>query len=214
MHVLKRLLKVLPLVFLMLLFGCDISPEVRAQKAFYSEIDLWAHFSTEAEVKVFQAQVNYFNQQHDLVRINAVVIPSETYQKTIKDAALENALPDIIAVNSNYVSLYADQKFIIPMDKFLTDSTRNDLLVPVLNQGAFNGRLYMVSPETSGLVLYANKEKLLASGGSSFIEQPEYINLDDFEGLFDRLAKLDDDGVVMDMNVLDYNNWAAQMLLS
>ena len=212
MNVLKKLLMLVLIAFLV--SSCDLIYEVPTQKPFYSEVDLWAYFETKGEQRIFQEHVNYFNEHQYQIRINAVILPSNVFHNTVKKAAVEKSLPDIIAVNSNYVALYADQEFIIPMDKFLTDSTRNDLLSAVLNKGVFDGRIYMVSPQASGLVLYANKEKLLANEGDAFIYQSEYIKLHNFESLLERLANHDDDGAVMDMSALSNRNWAAQMLLS
>ena len=79
-------------------------------------------------------------------------------------AAVSNQLPDLLDFDGPNLYNYAWAGHLIPLDEFVTDELRNDLLPSILAQGEYNGNLYAIGTFDSGLSIWANKAYLEKAG--------------------------------------------------
>ena len=152
------------IVLLLLLPACtDSQPDAHYVQ---EELEVWAHYGTEAERRTLQQQVVRFNESQDAVRINAVILPLGVYHDQIEEAAGKGRLPDILEIDPDYVGYRAWREQLQPLDKMLSDSLRIDLMDPLLQQNMYQGRLYAISPNSRIVMLYARRSLLEQAGVS------------------------------------------------
>jgi multiple sugar transport system substrate-binding protein len=129
-----------------------------------TELEMWLHYGSETERRTIQQQVARYNSLQDNAIINAVILPQGKYHEQVSNAAANGRLPDILEVDPGYIGFRAWRKQLRPIDKLLSDSVRGDLLLPVLQQGIYQGRLYAVSPESRIALVFMRKSALKAAG--------------------------------------------------
>lgn len=132
-----------------------------------TELDMWLHYGSEIERRTIQQQVSRYNELQDNVVINAVILPEGKYHEQVSNAAANGKLPDILQIDPGYIGFRAWRKQLRPIDKLLSDSVRADLLLPVLQQSIYQGRLYSVSPDSRIALVFARKSALIAAGVST-----------------------------------------------
>ncbi len=173
----------------------------------YTELEVWLHAGQAAERRMLQAQVTRFNNSHQKIRINAVILPEGTYEARVREAALADKLPDMLELNGPYLYPYAWQGKLIPLDKHLSDGAFDDLLPSIVQQGLYEGRLYAIGVHDSGLALYARRSRLEAAGARIPRSPAEAWSLAEFEDLLARLARNDADGAVLDLQLNRRGEW-------
>lgn len=124
------------------------------------EIDMWFHSGRGDERNVIQDQVKRFNEMQDLVHVNAVVLPEGSYNEQVQAAALANDLPDLLDLDGPYMTNYAWAGFLKPLDDYMSDELRSDLLPSIIKQGTYQGQIYALGTFDSGLAIWANKNYL------------------------------------------------------
>jgi multiple sugar transport system substrate-binding protein len=128
------------------------------------EIDMWFHSGRGDERNVIQDQVKRFNEMQDLVHVNAVILPEGSYNEQVQAAALANDLPDLLDLDGPYMTNYAWAGFLKPLDGYISEEMRSDLLPSIIKQGTYQGKLYALGTFDSGLAIWANKKYLEAVG--------------------------------------------------
>lgn len=129
-----------------------------------AELEMWLHYGSEAERRTIQQQVSRYNGLQDNVVVNAVILPEGQYHEKVSAAAANGKLPDILEVDPDYVGFRAWRQQLQPIDKLLSDSVREDLLLPVIHQSIYQGRQYAVSPESRIALVFVRKSALTAAG--------------------------------------------------
>jgi len=124
------------------------------------EIDLWFHSGRGEERNVLQDQVERFNAMQDLIYVNAIQLPEGSYNEQVQAAALANDLPDLLDLDGPYMTNYAWAQYIRPLDPYMSDALKNDLLPSIIKQGTYQGDLYALGTFDSGLGIWGNKAYL------------------------------------------------------
>lgn len=133
------------------------------------EIQMWTHESNELEDKYKRERVEAFNAAHDgKIKVTLTGIPrgqnSNGYEERLNVAIAANELPDIVDVDGPNAAAYVQSGILAPMDEYLTDEDLNDFVGSVIEQGTYEGKLYLLAPTESGVVLFYNKKALADAG--------------------------------------------------
>ena len=137
-------------------------------------VKVWLHKSkTEAEGKTYAAIQELFNEADYKTEDGRDIVMRIEYKSNAQslETAInsENALggaglPDVFAVDSPNVALYAKNGFIVPIDEYVSDDVRNDYVDSVIEQSTYDGKLYALSGVDAPGGLYYNKELLSSVG--------------------------------------------------
>lgn len=157
------------------------------------------HASTEEEGRTFQDQVAHFNAAQYEVRVNAVILPAESYDVQVRNAATSGTLPDMLEFDGPFVYEFIDRGLLIPIDKLLTDEARMDLLPRVISQGMYDGRIYAIGTTESVLGIYARRSELTHAGVRLPVSPRDAWSLKEFNEALELLARNDADGAVLDL---------------
>ncbi len=134
------------------------------------------YWSTEgaAEQPVIKQLILQFQQQHPRIKINAQFIPFFQAQSAFKRSINANAPgagspPDILRSDIGWVTQFASQDFLLPIDSRVSQSDLPDYLPTPLSydQDQYNGHLYGLPQVTDFLALLYNKAELANAGITS-----------------------------------------------
>jgi multiple sugar transport system substrate-binding protein len=188
------------------LAACDTNSEPKHASE-YVEVEVWMHAGSETEGRTIQDQVLRYNASQYRYRVNAVILPAETYNAHVRAAATSGQLPDMLEFDAPYLYEFIDQGLLLPIDKLLTDDIRVDLWPALIEQGMVDGRMYAISTTDTGLAIYARRSKLREAG----IRVPSGIrnawSASEFDALLKRLTRDDSDGAVIDFKLNRGGEW-------
>lgn len=154
-------------------------------------ITVWRHSGKPEEQENIQAQIAAFNDAHDMITIEYEVIPEGEYNTQVSAAALANGLPDVFMLDGPNMSNYAWAGYLMPLDDYITDEMKNDLLPSIIAQATYKGSMYAIGSFDSGLALWGNKSYLEAAGVRIPTSAKDAWTLDEFNDALDKLAALD-----------------------
>ena len=137
-------------------------------------VKVWLHKSqTEDEGKTYKAIEELFNEAdykttdgRDIVMKIEYKSNADSLQTAInaETAMGGDGLPDVFAVDSPYVAVYAKNGFIVPIDDYITAEVKSDYVDSVIEQSTYDGKLYALSGADAPGGLYYNKELLKSVG--------------------------------------------------
>lgn len=197
-----------------LLVACaDTAPETQARRDGAVVLEVWMHAGSPAERRIMQEQVTRFNTMQYRVRVNVVILPEDSYERQVREAALAGRLPDILDFNGPFVYDYIQRGRLVPLDKLLTDHSRLDLFPAVVQQGMHQGRIYTVSTYDTGLGIYARPSRLREAGVRIPAALDEAWSATEFKRALQRLAAHDADGAVLDLGLGAKGEWYSYAFL-
>ncbi len=129
-----------------------------------TDVSVWFHSGKGPERDALAAQVEAFNGSQNTYRVVAEQLPEGTYNDQVQAAALSNDLPCLLDFDGPFIYNYAWSGFLRPIDAYVSDGLRADVLPSILDQGTYAGQLYSLGTFDSGLGLYANRRYLEAAG--------------------------------------------------
>jgi multiple sugar transport system substrate-binding protein len=150
-------------------------------------VDVWFHSGKGEEREVLDAQVTAFNDMHDDIEINAVLLPEGTYNDQVNAAALAGDLPCLLDFDGPFLYNYAWAGYLTPLDDYVTDEVKDDFLPSIIAQGTYGGKLYSLGTFDSGLAIWGNKAYLDEAGVRIPTSIDDAWTMDEF---MDALAKL------------------------
>jgi multiple sugar transport system substrate-binding protein len=178
------------LVMLILLFFATFMLVVSAADPV--TIEVWFHSGKGEEREVLDAQVEDFNAMQNEVIVEPVRLPEGSYNEQVSAASLAADLPDLLDFDGPNLYNYAWAGHIIPMDDYLTEEFKADLLPSIIDQGTYAGKFYALGTFDSGLSFWGNKAYLEKAG----VRIPQGIddawNLDEFNEALEKLQGLEE----------------------
>jgi multiple sugar transport system substrate-binding protein len=202
------------LAVLGLLAGCaDSAPDAQARREEIAELEVWMHAGSPDERRIMQEQVTRFNTLQYRVRVNVVILPEESYEGQVREAALAGRLPDILDFDGPFVYDYIQRGRLIPLDKLLTDNSRLDLFPALIEQGMYQGRIYKVSTYDTGLGVYARASRLREAGVRMPASVDAAWSAAEFKHILRQLAAHDTDGAVLDLGLGAKGEWYSYAFL-
>jgi len=197
----------LVVVCALLLNGCDRQDEVVNKRAILSELNVWVHTDNQTALQLIQDQVARFNAVHNRIRVTLISVPKGSYQAQINAAIRTGTLPDIIELDGPFLYHLAERGTLIKLDKILTETTQQDILPAVFQQGMYQGRFYSLPTTTNSIVLYARKSALQAANARIPEARKDAWSLSEFELLLESLTKNDDYVAAIDFGLNRKNEW-------
>jgi multiple sugar transport system substrate-binding protein len=140
--------------------------EQKAGKA--SEVTIWFHGGTADETEAMRAQIKRFNDSQTDFTVVMTEIPGSCsrkgYNDSVNAAAVAGKLPDILDLDGPNLYNYAWAGFLLPLDGLVDKAIIADLLPSLIQQGTYQGKLYVIGQYDSGLAL-AGRRSLLKKAG-------------------------------------------------
>ncbi|RKX78816.1 MAG: ABC transporter substrate-binding protein [Spirochaetes bacterium] len=152
--------------FLMLLLILPVFAGGKKEKAVEGPtvIKVWFHSGKGEEREVLDAQVKEFNSMQNEVRVDPVRLPEGSYNEQVSAATLSGDLPDLLDFDGPNLYNYAWAGHLIPLDPYISEELKNDLLPSILQQGTYGGKIYALGTFDSGLAIWGNREYLEKAG--------------------------------------------------
>ncbi len=129
-------------------------------------ISFWK--SSDATDGWYEEKNEEFNEQNaGKYKVEMEVVASSgtfSYDDKVSAAVTSNTLPDIMMVDGSYVSTYAENELIIPIEQYIAAEDKEDLMPGALQQNTYDGQLYAYSITESSVALYYNIDMLEAAG--------------------------------------------------
>jgi multiple sugar transport system substrate-binding protein len=173
---------------------------------------VWAHAGQADERQVLEQQIKRFNNSQKTTQVELTFVPEGSYNSQVQAAALSKDLPDVLEFDGPFVYNYVWQQNLVPMDKLIPESVRQDLLPSILQQGTYQGKLYSVGTFDSGLGLYGRRSKLQAAGIRIPTSNQDAWTITEFNQALAKLAKAkpgqDLDRQVLDIKLNYKGEWA------
>ncbi len=202
----------------LLLVGCDRQGKVVSKQAIISELDVWVHTDNKEALLFLQDQVARFNTAHNRIRVTLISVPKGAYHAQINAAIRTGTLPDIIELDGPFLYNLAERGALIKLDKILTETTREDILPSVFQQGMYKGRVYSLATTTNSVVMYARKSVIQAAGFRIPAISKDAWNMREFEDMLELLMKNGNYSAAIDLGLNRQNEWLSRaiypMLLS
>ncbi len=169
----KVLAAILAIVLALGLCGCGAGDEVAGKGDFLGLQD-GEEFTTDQEVAVsfirprgndaqeawWDETVAAFNTAYaGRIKVSSEVLvrgDNSSYEQQIGLRVAEG-LPDVMYMDGPYVSNWAYNGMIIPIDNYITETYRTDFMDYVLDQGTYNDRLYALSIVDSTIMVFYRK---------------------------------------------------------
>jgi arabinogalactan oligomer/maltooligosaccharide transport system substrate-binding protein len=120
-----------------------------------------------AETPVIRGLIKQFRQQNPNIRIKAVNKPFLPTQAAFITAAQAGNAPDILRSDIGWVTQFASQRYLLPIDSYVSQSDRSDYLSVPLSYDWYNGHLYGLPQVTDFLALLYNKAEFAKVGITS-----------------------------------------------
>jgi multiple sugar transport system substrate-binding protein len=171
-----------------------------------TELTLWRHIGdVQLEMDTFAGFVDDFNASQNEWEVVWDELPQGSYEDSIGAAALAGTLPCIIDVDGPFVPNFAWAGNIIPLDDYLSDDIRADLLPSTL--GSYNGQTYGVGLFDAAIGVWGRRSVLEANG----IRIPEGVDdpwtKEEFDAALEKLAALDEFDIAIDMFNFYTHEW-------
>lgn len=157
-----------------------------------TEMEAWFQGIPE-EVKAITARIDAFNKMQDDVFVRATVVPHDGYSEKVKAAASAGALPDVMEVDSPYLSNYVWSGLLAPIGDYLAKATIDGLTPSNLSSGTspIDRKLYGVGQIDANVVLYGNRVYLEKIGARIPKGVDDAWTREEFEDYLEKLSKLD-----------------------
>ncbi|HEY5706018.1 MAG TPA: extracellular solute-binding protein [Terrimicrobiaceae bacterium] len=142
---------------------------------------------------IFPKLQEAFNNKFKDQGISVKLKPIPSYNETMRSAFTTGGLPDIIMVDGPDMSNYVWSGQLAPLDEYLDDALKQDLLPAIKDQGTYppDGKICMVSPYDSTVIIWANKAYLEKAGVRIPKTVEDAWTLEEFEDAMAKLAKVE-----------------------
>jgi len=129
------------------------------------ELVVWilSSFNTESERNYYNQMINEIDLLHDEFTVRVEVMPD--IFNVLLASVVSGDLPDISMSDGARTGLLAHAEVFIPLDKYLPDEIRADLLPSIIDECTYKNQIYFFAQYDSGHALWANK-KLLSEVGA------------------------------------------------
>ncbi|MCY7337302.1 MAG: extracellular solute-binding protein [Chamaesiphon sp.] len=203
-----RSVKLLSILAPLLLYQSSCNhPNKTSQNQHRNILRVWAHSGQAAERAVLEQQIKRFNNAQNATTVQLTFVPEGSYNAQVQAAALSKDLPDVLEFDGPFVYNYVWQQNLVPMDKLISESVKQDLLPSIIQQGTYGGHLYSVATFDSGLGVYGRRSQLQAAGISIPKGNKDAWTIAQFDRALAALAIRDPDRQVLDLKLNQRGEW-------
>lgn len=121
---------------------------------------------TDPVKKIIEDSVTEYHELHPNITIEQDGVTGEQYKTKIKTAFAAGEAPDISYMFSggSFVKPYIDAEYLLPIDEYISEETKNKVLPGMLDGCTFDGKLYTLPTVTFLANLYCNTEMFDKAG--------------------------------------------------
>lgn len=212
----KRLLFFVAVVLVMVVVAACVQPTPQVvEKVITKEVEkvvtvevkppekvvIWFHSGRGEEREVLEAQIADFNAMQDTYQVEAVQLPEGSYNEQVNAVAMTGQWPDLLDFDGPFMANYVWSGYLQPLDPFVADDLRGDLLPSIIAQGTYppDGNLYCIGTFDSGLAIWGNKAYLEEAGVRIPTSAAEAWTSEEFEDVLAKLQALPQVEWAMDM---------------
>lgn len=168
------------------------------------KITIWRPQNTQEIEAWWTDMLDAFNKEYqgkyEAVQETFPKSGSDSYSEKINTAVIADNLPDLMLVDGPNVSSYAQNEILVPLDEFVTEEDKKDMLDSCLKQGTVDGKLYAVALWESSVGIYYNKEMLEEAGIQVPATQDQAWTWDELYETAKQLKKEKQFGITLNTN--------------
>jgi multiple sugar transport system substrate-binding protein len=166
-----------------------------------TEITLFFHSGQGTERDALNTILTNFNEsQSDYVAV-PTELPEGSYTDAVNAAALANDLPCLLDFDGPTLYSFAWRGYLIPLDDYVSEELRADMLPSIIDQGTYNGMLYSLGTFDSGLGIWGNLEMLEAAGVRIPTGIEDAWTREEFDAALAALKEMNPDNFILDMKM-------------
>ncbi len=193
-------------VLTLLLAVTLLIPAVTQAQSEPIQIKLWHHGGPENEADANREQVKRFNALQDEIEVEYVEQPGGAvagsgYNDAVNAAAVAGDMPCILDLDGPNLYNYAWAGFIIPLDDYISEELREDLLPSLIDQGTYKGQIYAIGQYDSGLSLVGRRSLLEKAGVRIPTSIDDAWTLEEFNDALAKLQELDEVEYAIDLKM-------------
>jgi multiple sugar transport system substrate-binding protein len=174
------------------------------------QITAWV-IDGESERPYFVQVEEAFNAAYADRGISVEVVRLPNINDALQAGFLGGDLPDVVMVDGPNMAAYVWSGQLAPLDPYLSDDLRADLLPAIIDQGTYgpDGQIYAISPYDSSVLLWGNRSYLERAG----VRIPESVadawTFEEMETALAALAELPEVTWPIDMKLNYTGEWYA-----
>jgi multiple sugar transport system substrate-binding protein len=163
-------------------------------------ITLWFNAGLGRALKAMELNIRDFQASQSAYTVEMSIVPEGAYADAIRVAGKTGDLPCLLLLDGPLVAHFAWLGYLQPLDRFVSQELRRDLLPSMIAQGTWRDRLYALGAYDSGLAIFGNRRYLRAAGVRlPTVDQP--WTLDEFEDALEKLGAVAGVDYPIDMKI-------------
>lgn len=131
------------------------------------ELTFW-YQDNKLMVPYVQQRVDEFNKDYEgTYHLSVEFIPrgsAYAYEDKVNAAASAGILPDILSMDGVNVSNYAANGIVVPITKYITEESRNDMMPSMVIQNTYENEMYAIGLNEATCLFFYNKDVFEANG--------------------------------------------------
>lgn len=145
----------------------------------------------DTEIAAWKAAAERFTMATDIT-VELRHTSHEVYNEKIAGYVASNDLPDVVQIDAPFLSNYAWNGYIVPVEEYLDKDLIADMTPSNIAQCTYpiDGKLYATSEKDSTVLLYGNRKYLEQIGARIPKTVAEAWTFEEFEGYLEKLSKL------------------------
>lgn len=129
------------------------------------QLTFWRNKGNDSENKAYEELVNSFEKANPDIKIAMKLIPYSDYEIRLRTEIATGTPPDIMAIDSPTLALYANAGSLLSIDSFMKkEGNIEDFPESTLKGLSFNDQIYLAPIAESSIALFYNKHVLKKAG--------------------------------------------------
>lgn len=140
----------------------------------------------------------YREMFREMEESQGITVQDEYYSKEELDSKMQVSgiagdMPDLVVADYLLLPNYVEAQMIAPIDQYMTDELKSDMLPSIVDEATYDGQMYAVAQFDGGLAMWGNKAMLEKAGITDIpTSYKDAWTKEEFEEV---LAKLKESGV-------------------
>jgi multiple sugar transport system substrate-binding protein len=190
--------------FVVLVIAVGIATPTFAQNG-PVELTAWRHIGdVQEEMDYFGSLVDDFNASQNEWEVIWEELPQGTYEDSINAAALAGNLPCLMDVDGPFIPNFAWAGHIVPLDGYISDELRADILSSALGQ--YNGQTYGVGLFDAVIGVWGRRS-IMEKYDLRIATADEPWTKEEFDAMLETLAASDEFEVAIEMYNFYTHEW-------
>jgi multiple sugar transport system substrate-binding protein len=165
-------------------------------------VSVWFHSGQGAERDALTSIIDAYNASQTTYVAEPEQLPEGSYNDQVNAAALAGNLPCLLDFDGPNMYNYAWAGYLIPLDSYISDELRADLLPSIIGQGTYQDQLWSIGTFDSGLALWGNRALLEQAGVSIPTSIEDAWTREQFDAALEALrAVVPADGYPLDLKM-------------